>query len=424
MGGTTAQIDTFVGLERPQAVNRLLNTSNNPALPGWGRFDSGDKDWVAQEKMVEWWVDRMVTAPPTIEEKLTLFLHDHFATARDKVEDARLMWDQHVVLRQHGQGSFRVLLEKISFGSAMLIYLDNESNVKGAEQENFARELMELFTIGNGPGRFTERDVVAMAKAWTGHNTVGRTRENNWQYDPTYVFKPEEHNNTTKTLFGIAQNWNAKDTLNALVDPSIKGPLTAQYFAQKMFKFYVHTNPSPEVIAQLSGDFLAGGMNIKSLLRDILMLDEFWDKNTRYALVKSPAEFMVDIMRRTGLRSADDSVWWRMQGMGMSLFDPPTVAGWGANDYWLSTARAWSKSNYVNNLKWQSDKRGWLQNLDHLTDDQVVNVILTFFSIFEVSDQTRDNVKVLVQTTREERPWAMKYEPFAVGMFMPEVQCA
>ena len=122
MGGTSSQIDQFVGLSREVAVNRLLNAST-PSLPGWSRFDSGDEDWKAQEKMIEWWVDRMITSTPSIEEKLTLFLHDHFATGRDKVEDARLMWDQHLDLRNFGQGSFRVLLGKISFGSAMLLSL-------------------------------------------------------------------------------------------------------------------------------------------------------------------------------------------------------------------------------------------------------------------------------------------------------------
>ena len=421
MGGTTAQIDSFVGLTQAQAVDRVMNTSSSPALPGWSRFETDDKDWQEQEKMIDWWVDRMITAPPTIEEKLTLFLHDHFATGREKVEDAELMWEQHVVLRNFGQGSFRVLLERISFGSAMMIYLDNESNVAGAEQENFARELMELFTVGNG--RFSEDDVVAMAKAWTGHNTVGRTRENNWQYDPTVVFNADKHDNSQKTLFGITKNWDARDTLDELCT-GVKATATADYFARKMFQYYVHTNPSQDVVNELAGVFISSGLNISALLRAILLHDEFWDLSSRYALVKTPVEFMVDIMRRNGLRSADDSVRWRMEAMGMTLFDPPTVAGWGQNGFWLSTATAWSKSRYVNNLKWSADERGVLQNLEALTPEQVVNVILTFFSIFDASARTRQFMIEHIVTTRAERPWAMAYEPFAVGMFMPEVQCA
>jgi len=421
MGGTTAMIDSFVGMTRANAVDRLLDTSSNPGLPGWGLFDSGDQDWRAQEKMIDWWVDRMITAPPTIEEKLTLFLHSHFATGREKVEDSRLMWDQHLVLRNFGEGSFRTLLDKISFGSAMLIFLDNESNVKGAEQENFARELMELHTVGNG--RFNEDDVIAMARAWTGHNTIGRTRENNWQYDPRYVFKSEEHDNGQKTLFGLTRDWDAKDTLDELCF-GVKATATSDFFARKVFQFFVHTNPSQAVVNDLAEGFRASDLNIKSLVRAVLLHDEFWDLESRYALVKSPVEYMVDIMRRSGLRSDDDSVRWRMEAMGMTLFDPPTVAGWGQNGFWLSTATAWSKSRFTNNLKWGADERGILQSLDHLDPDQVVNVITTFFSIFDASDRTREYMRELIVTTREERPWAMAYEPFAVGMFMPEVQCA
>lgn len=421
MGGTTAMVDSFVGMSRVNAVDRLLDTSSNPGLPGWGLFDSGDQDWREQEKMIEWWVDRMITAPPTIEEKLTLFLHSHFATAREKVGESRLMWDQHLLLRNHGEGSFRTLIEKISLGSAMLIYLDNESNVKGSEQENFARELMELHTVGNG--RFTEGDVVAMARAWTGYNTVGRTRENNWEYDPTYVFKADEHDNGQKALFGIRKNWNAADTLDELCF-GVKATATTDYFARKMFQFFVHTNPSQDVVNGLAANFRANDLNISSLVRDVLMHDEFWDLQSRYALVKSPVEYMVDIMRRCNMTSADQSVRWRMEGMGMTLFDPPTVAGWGQNGFWLSTASAWSKSRFTNNLKWDSDERNILQNLDGLTPDEVVDEITSFFSIYDASARTKEFMRELIVTTREERPWAMAYEPFAVGMFMPEVQCA
>ncbi len=421
VGGTTTQIDQFVGLSRKAAINRLFTTSVTPDLPPWRTFRSGDAHYRAQTKMIEWWVDRMITSPPTIEEKLTLFLHGHFATGREKVEDARLMWDQHLLFRKLGKGPFRKLLGRVSLGSAMLIYIDNETNVVSAPQENFAREFMELHTIGNG--NFSESDVVAMARAWTGHNTVGATRENNWVYDPTYVFRPDQHDNGQKTLFGIRKNWDARDTLNEVCF-GVKAQDTAEFFARKMFSFYVHANPSQAVITELANGFRQSGLKVKSLLRAILMHDEFWAPTSRYALVKSPVEYMVDIMRRNGLRSSDDFVRWRMERMGMVLFDPPTVAGWGQNDFWLSTATAWAKSEWTTNLKWGAEERGVLQNTDGLTSDQVVNRVLTFYSIFDASASSRAQIKRIVEKTRETAPWEMRHVPFAVGMFMPEVQCA
>lgn len=420
LGGTTTQIDSFVGMSEEAAVDRLFDTSAAADVPGFGAFVS-ENDWRAQEKMIEWWVDRMITETPTVEEKLTLFWHGHFTSAREKVEDAELMWDQHLVLRSVGRRSFRNLLGRVSFGSAMLIYLDNETNVKGAEQENFARELMELFTVGNG--QFAEQDVVAMAKAWTGHNTVGRTKENNFQYDPRYIFRPDEHDNSQKTLFGETRNWDAEDTLDALCT-GVKAVDTSKFIARKMFQFYVHDNPSQGVVDELAANFRASDLSIGQLLRSILLHDEFWADHSRYALVKSPVEYMVDIMRRNGLNSQDQAVRWRMEGMGMTLFDPPTVAGWGSNDYWLGTATQWSKSEWVNHLKWSADDRGVLQNLDRLSTDEAVDEILRFYSIFDASAATTAAIAELIDTTKAERPWAMSSEPFAVGMFAPEVQCA
>ena len=419
-GGTTAQIDSFVGMSEEAAVDRLFDTSGTTGLPGFGAFAS-DNDWRAQEKMIEWWVDRIIAERPTVEEKLTLYWHGHFTSAREKVEDAELIWNQHVLLRTVGRRSFRNLLGRVSFDPAMLIYFDNETNVKGAEQENFARELMELFTVGNG--QFSEQDVVAMAKAWTGHNTVGRTSDNNFQYDPTYIFRGEEHDNSQKTLFGETRNWDAADTLDALCT-GVKAAETARFIARKMFRFYVHDNPSEAVVNALAAQFRQSDLSIGQLLRSILLHDEFWADHSRYALVKSPVEFMVDIMRRNGLDSRDQAVRWRMEGMGMTLFDPPSVAGWGRNDFWLSTATQWSKSEWVNHLKWSAGDRGVLQNLDRLNTSDAVDEILRFYSVFDASDATRSAISELLETTKAERPWAMSSEPFAVGMFAPEVQCA
>ena len=133
---------------------------------------------------------------------------------------------------------------------------------------------------------------------------------------------------------------------------------------------------------------------------------------------------MVDIMRRIGYRSNDDSVRWRMQGMGMVLFEPPNVAGWGRNNYWLSTATSWTKSRWANNLKWHADEEGWLQGLELLTPEEAADEVISFFGIYEVSDRSRDQVLNLIVTTLAEHAWAIRHEPFAAGMFMPEVQCA
>lgn len=420
MSGVQGNVASFFGMQHEAAVDRLLDTSVTSALPGWARF-ADDDDWGSQNRMIEWWVDRMIADPPTIEEKVMLFLHSHFATGREKVQETRLMWDQHVQLRRHGLGSFRTLLDEIEFGSAMLIYLDNETNVAGAEQENFARELMELHTVGNG--NFSESDVVAMARAWTGHNTVGATKENNWKYDPTYIFRAEDHDNGNKTLFGKTENWDASDTLDELCTGA-KAVATSEFIARKAFEFFIHDHPSASAISELGSTFRNSGLEVRALVRAVLLRDEFWDPSTRYTLIKSPVEYMVDIMRRCGLRSKDVSVRWRMEGMGMTLFDPPTVAGWGTNEFWLSTASAWAKSKWILNLKWDAEERNLLQGLEDLTVDEAVSRITNFYGIYDPSPQSVQHLGDLVRATKEEHVWAMDHEPFAAGLFMPEVQCA
>ena len=165
-GPTAAEITALAAQPtREAAVDTVLNTGGQPAVvkPAAVGGDSNYEGWVAA---LEWWLQRMVTTPVPVVEKMVLFWHGHFATSNDKVTDMQLMWDQQELFRTAGLGNFRDLVWNMSIGPAMLIYLDNETNEVGAEQENFGRELMELFTCGIG--NYTEADVVSMARAWTG----------------------------------------------------------------------------------------------------------------------------------------------------------------------------------------------------------------------------------------------------------------
>ena len=209
----------------------------------------------------------MRTSPTPLAEKMTLFWHSHFACGFEKVQDMSAMQDQHTIFRQYGMGDFGELLRRVSISSAMLVYIDNESNVAGGIQENFARELMELHTIG--VGNFTEADVVAMARAWTGHNVVGWN--GSW-YDTTYHYYANRHDNGQKTLFGITDNWDAtgqyggRSTINELVY-GVKQADTARFIARKLFKFFVNISPTDTTVQNLANVFVGAGMNIAALVR-------------------------------------------------------------------------------------------------------------------------------------------------------------
>ncbi len=421
-GATPDQVQSFVGLTREEAIDRLFDTSTDPLMPDYSVFDATAAQTVQIREVRNWWMDRMVTATPTVSEKLTLFWHNHFATAFTKVASSELMWDQHVVLRNHGLGSFRTLLEAVSLDAAMLRWLDNDTNVAGAEQENFARELMELFTVGNG--RFTEDDVVSMARAWTGHNIVGGERiDGVWRMNRSYAFYPDRHDDGQKTLFGITRNWDALDTLDELCF-GVKATATSDYVARKMFQFYVHRRPSQATVDALAATWRNANLDSSVLLRTILLSDEFWAPETRYALVKNPVEYVVDLMRRYGLTTADHNFAIRAERMGMALFEPPNVAGWGANGYWLNNTASWEKASMTNWLKWKADDYGVLQDLANRSADEATDDVEEFLGLYEVSAQSRSFAVGLMSQMKNDYPWRVTSEPIAIGLFIPEVQCA
>jgi uncharacterized protein (DUF1800 family) len=299
----------------------------------------------------------------------------------------------------------------------MLVYIDNESNVAGAEQENFARELMELHTIG--VGNFTEPDVVAMARAWTGHNTIGWTGT---RWDTTYRFYPERHDNGNKTLFGITRNWDGPDTITEICRGA-KQQTMARFIARKLWVWFANASPSTTLVNQLATTFLAADLDIAALVRAVLLRNEFWGPASRWALVKSPAEYMADFLRRTGLPVADAAVRWHMAPMGMTLFDPPNVAGWGENGYWVSTSTAWGKAGFVANRRWHlSSDRGFFAGLADLAPDAAVDEMLETFGIYEPSAATRSRLRQWFVETRDEDRWAVATNAIVVTALCPDFQ--
>jgi uncharacterized protein (DUF1800 family) len=346
-GGTLAEISALTGLERAAAVDRVMDFSAEPAIvrPAVD-LNSPNGQYPLFVAGTEWWISRMVTSPTPLKEKMTLFWHGHFASSFDKVEYMSAMFNQQLTFRNLGMGSFRDLTQAVAIDPAMLEYLDNATNKVGAEQENFARELMELFTMG--VGLFSEADVVAMAKAWTGYNTVGWTGTYN---DTTFKYNANKHDNGNKNLFGITKNWSGPEAIDEIINGS-KRMICAKFIATKLFRFFAHTQPTDALITELANGFAASNMNIGALMRSILMHDEFWAPSTRYALIKSPVEFVVDVLRRSGIPVSASGVSWSMSPMGQALFQPPSVAGWGQNGYWLSTATMWGRSKWLDHMRW------------------------------------------------------------------------
>jgi uncharacterized protein (DUF1800 family) len=361
----------------------------------------------------------MVTSPTPLQEKLTLFWHGHFTSSSGKVGSMVAMFGQNLTLRAGALGNFGDLCQALAIDPAMLVYLDNATNVNGVVNENFARELMELFTVG--VGNYTQADVVAVARAWTGHNTRGWT---NNAYDYSYVFNADRHDTSPKTLFGVTRPWNGPDTIDEIVNGSRRSAC-ARFIARKMFRFFVHGEPSDDTVQAHADAFTGANMSIRALVRSILLSEEFWTPSTRYARMKSPVEFAVDVLRRTGapLRSS----WLPESGlpaMGQQLFNPPNVAGWGQDDYFLSTSMAWARGAWLAHMRWEAAASGFLDGIESRSAADAVQMLFDALGILEPTAATRTRLELWFTRAVQADQWAVPFNALAVGALTTEFQLA
>lgn len=415
-GGLPAEIDELVGKTRAQAVDLAVSAVGYTSHAGVPTAEEGNS-WGQRRDMQRWWVDQMALSPAPMVERLVYFWHSHFACTAERVRDWRNMRDQHVHFRQYGLGPFKPLLNSISFGAAMLIDLDNASNVAGDEQENFARELMELYTIGNG--MFSEDEVIAMARAWTGHNLEDGAKP------PRYQFHSNRHDKHEKTLFGITADWDAPETIDELVD-GVRRDQTAWYLATKLWREFGDPSwASAELITHLADVWKANDSTAWDVLSALFMRDEFWATERRFAVVKHPVAWIAELERRTGIRSSASRLDSRLSVLGQQLFLPPSVAGWGHNGAWLSAAGLLARARLARDMSNEVRETGIWDGLADDTAANAANRILDYFGVPDASDQTRGVLETWhAEAVEELSDYWVEREAFRVGALLPEVNLA
>jgi len=299
----------------------------------------------------KWWYLRMVYTPSPLREKLTLFWHGHFATSITKVEKARLMMKQNLLFRKKGFGSFRDLLLDVARDPAMLIWLDSNSNKKGNPNENYAREQMELFTLGIG--HYTEKDVRESARAFTGWFKDGSDH---------FFFSAPDHDNGVKTLpsFGLSGNLNGTD----IIDMLAVHPQTARFLSRKLFTFFVHDHPSDAEIDALAKVYLDNNTNIGAVVQAIFKSPAFLSKDAYLSLIKSPADFIVGAIKALPGQFAPVGVLPAFDLMSQSLFEPPSVKGWAGGLDWVSTITMLTRMNFGNYMITARPQSGLGNGLD------------------------------------------------------------
>lgn len=415
-GGTTDDIDALSAKGREGAVDSLINFTqiDNSAMDSLlaSSFDFSTQDGITNGEIRRWWYTRMVNTKRQFEEKLTLFWHNHFATSSSKVPDF-LMYGQNLLLRQSGLDRFDDLLLKVSQNAAMLIWLDNITNVFGRANENFGRELQELFTMGikdvvTDEQNYTEQDVKEVARAFTGWDYIRRAP---FAFDANKAKGPQ-HDNLSKSIYtgtpwAQTGNLSGEDVITILS----ARPATARYLTWKLFNFFVYpvTNSSEDkaTIDKFSKVYLNNNHSIKELVRAIFTSDEFFSDRAFFSLVKQPVELVVGAIRMIGgtynqgtNQRGSNTLAQLARNMGQDLFAPPDVAGWDPNLAWVNTANMLERFNFANT---------------YLTNRNTTNP-----GIFITNDQLKSVAKPSAKKTVKR--FLLRLGPLSVGEALGELR--
>jgi len=313
---------------------RVKPSGERPLQPVTNRFFYWLRATVLEtRRLAFWWLGRMVTTNRPLEEKMTLFWHGHFATSEEKLRDYRKIQRQLETLRHGATGNFGALLVAVAKDPAMLVFLDAAQNVKGAPNENFGREVMELFTMG--VGNYSEEDIREAARAFTG-----------WGNDDLdFVVDADKHDDGLKHFLGREGHFSGEDILRIILEQ----PQTANYIATKLFRFFVREDISPGFALRL-GDLLRDNdYEIAPFLKTIFLSQDFYSEASVATHIKSPTELLVSTYRKLGLADLPGipDPHTVCKTLGQVLLYPPTVAGWGEGRSWITPGLLFERANFA-----------------------------------------------------------------------------
>ena len=287
-------------------------------------------------RVAYWWANRMVRTNHPLEEKMALFWHGHYAVNESKVRDYRKLLRELEIFQAQGTGNFRDLMVAVAQDPAMLSFLDAGVNVKGAPNENFAREIMELFTMG--VGNYTEKDIREGARAFTG-----------WNYDDlNFVVNKDKHDSSPKTFLGRTGNFDGVD----IIDIIVAQPVTAKFIAGKIYRFFVREEVSPELQEKLGAVLRDGHYEIAPLLETIFLSKDFYSPASVGTQIKSPVQLVISTYRKLGLADVPGVPDFNSatSALGQLLFRPPTVAGWAQGRSWVTPGLLLERGNFARDV--------------------------------------------------------------------------
>ena len=325
--------------DRDSEMGLAMMIRNDPTDPGLADRRKQQQETRKQQNVanVTWWLNRMLATPAPFQEKMTLFLHGHFATANNTKGIYGLdIVEQNELLRRYALGNWRELTHYVARDRAMLKWLDNARSQKAHPNENFARELMELFTLGIG--NYTEQDVRESARAFTGFTFAPRTGQ--------FYFNARQHDDGTKTFLGQTGNFNGDD----IIDIIFAQPAAPHLFAQELLAFFVYSDPEPELVDEFAALIRKNDFNMLPVMSTLLRSNVFYSDRAYRALVKSPVEFVIGTYELFGITQVQPEVIGALNRMGQVPFHPPSVKGWDGGAQWLNTQTVLARENFVSSL--------------------------------------------------------------------------
>jgi uncharacterized protein (DUF1800 family) len=360
---SVAEIESFAKLSRNDAADQLVKGATSvaitPTLP-WvneAPLSPAKRQTMAREEVQEerklnnertaelrdWWFREMLNTPSPLTEKMTLFWHNHFATSQQKVQFAGFIYRQNMLLRRNAMGNFGNLLREMARDPAMLIYLDGANSRKEQPNENFAREVMELFTLGEG--NYSEKDIKEVARAFTG-----------WSIDREsgqFKFRRAVHDYGNKTVFGKTGNFEGDQVLDLILNR----PETAQFITQKLWREFVSPDPDEKEVKRMAAIFQESGYSIGKLMRVMLSSDAFYAEDNRATLIKSPVEFVVGTLKTFEIEAPSLRPFVLSAALlGQNVFAPPNVRGWPGGEAWINSATLLGRKQLLDRLFRNEDR--------------------------------------------------------------------
>jgi uncharacterized protein (DUF1800 family) len=386
-GATSDELDAGVKAGPDKAVDALLaggpgleafQEETDALVPSIARANAG-------QQARAWWLYRMLYTPHPLREKLALFWHNHFATSNAKVNNAGFMLGQYALLYKHALGHFGPLLQEVSKDPAMMVWLDTAVSKKDNPNENYARELMELFSLGIG--NYTEKDIREAARAFTGWEIQGAEA----------VYSPAQHDDTEKTVLGQKGKWKGEDVVRICLEQKP----APRFIAGKLYRFLVSESvpATPELIDPLAEQFKKSDYDFGALVKTVLRSNLFFAPTVYRTRIKPPVDFALSVVRGLEGRIGTTALGAELESLGQSVFFPPNVKGWDGGQAWLNGQTLLYRQNLALALTSTEDARFGRRtdpvNLlakHKVKDEDAVDFLLRLFLQGDVADETRSKL--------------------------------